>query len=148
MPELIIWKNQEIDRMKRDMDRLLARLWDDFCMPLSPRMMREIPFLDLAETEDSLVSKAEIPGVGPEDLDISITDDRLTIKGEIRQELIEEAEDYLRRETQYGVFARTIQLPCKVMIDDVKASYRNGVLIVVMPKCKAEAAREIKIRVK
>ncbi|MBU2498867.1 MAG: Hsp20/alpha crystallin family protein [Proteobacteria bacterium] len=148
MPALIIWKNQEIDRMKRDMDRLLARLWDDFSISLFPRTIRETPFLELSETEDALVVKAEIPGVGPEDLDISLTDDRLTIKGEIKQDMVDGGENYVRREKHYGLFSRTIQLPCKVLIDNVKASYRNGVLSVVMPKCKPEATREIKIRVR
>jgi HSP20 family protein len=82
MPGLIIWKNQEIDRLKRDMDRLFARLWDDFCIPLFPRGYREAPFIDLSETEDRLILRAEIPGVTPEDLDISITDGTLTIRGE------------------------------------------------------------------
>ncbi|MFH1124114.1 MAG: Hsp20/alpha crystallin family protein [Pseudomonadota bacterium] len=148
MPELIIWKNQEIDRLKRDMDRLFARLRDDFCMPLFPRSVRETPFLDLSETDDTLVVRAEIPGAGPEDLEISLSNDRLTIKGEVKQDPVDEGEDYLRREKHYGFFSRTIQLPCKVLIEDVKASYKDGVLTILMPKCKPEAAREIKIKVR
>ena len=148
MPELILWKNQEIDRLKRDMDRLFARLWDDFRMPLFPRSVRETPFLDLSETDDTLVVRAEIPGAGPEDLEISLSNDRLTIKGEVKQDLVDEGEDYLRREKHYGFFSRTIQLPCKVLIEDVKASYKDGVLTILMPKCKPEAAREIKIKVR
>ena len=62
--------------------------------------------------------------------------------------MMDEREEYLRSEEHYGLFSRTIQLPCKVLIDEVKANYRSGVLVVVMPKCKREAAREIKIRVK
>ena len=148
MPELIIWKNQEIDRLKRDMDRLFARLRDDFCMPLFPRSVRETLFLDLSETDDTLVVRAEIPGAGPEDLEISLSNDRLTIKGEVKQDLVDEGEDNLRREKHYGFFSRTIQLPCKVLIEEVKASYKDGVLTILMPKCKPEAAREIKIKVR
>ena len=148
MPELILWKNQEINRMKKDMDRLLARLWDDFSVPLFPRMTRETPFLDLSETEETLVIKAEIPGASPEDLEISINEDRLTIKGEVKQDQVDESEDYLRREKRYGFFSRTLHLPCKVLINDVKATYKDGVLSIVMPKCKPEPAREIKINVR
>ena len=148
MPELIIWKNQEINRLKRDMDRLFARLWDDFCTPIFPRAIRETPFIDLSETEDALILRAETPGAGPEDLEIYLSNDRLTIKGEITRDLAEEDEDFVRREEQREFFSRTIQLPCKVLMEDVKASHKNGVLTIHMPKCKPEAAREIKIKVK
>ena len=80
MPGLIIWKNQEIDKLRRDMDRLFARLRDDFGMPPFPKIGRDVPFIDLSETEDDLIIKAEIPGIDPEDLDISITEDILNSK--------------------------------------------------------------------
>jgi HSP20 family protein len=147
MPGLIIWKNQEIDRLKRDMDRLFARLWDDFCIPLFPRGYREAPFIDLSETEDRLILRAEIPGVTPEDLDISITDGTLTIRGESRENMATEGEDYRSTETGYGYFSRSIPLPCKVQMGDVKATYKDGLLTIVMPKCKPEPPREIKIRI-
>jgi len=98
MPGLIIWKNQEINKLRRDMDRLFARLWDDFGMPHFTRPSRDIPFIDLSETEEDLILKAEIPGLNAEDLDISITDDILTIKGEMKQELVKESENYHRME--------------------------------------------------
>jgi HSP20 family protein len=147
MPGLILWKNREMDRLRRDMDRLLDRLWDDFCVPLFPRVPRELPFIDLSETEDFLLVKAEMPGVRPEDMEISITDDRLTVKGEMKQNLVDDEEGYQRRERRYGSFTRTIQLPCRVHIDDVEATYKNGILNILMPKCKPESAREVKIKV-
>ena len=148
MPGLIIWKNQEINRLRRDIDRLFARLWDDFGMPIPSRSEREMPFMDLSETDDSLIIKAEVPGIQPEDIDISITDNILTIKGESKQMDSMEREDFHRMERRYGYFSRTLELPCKILIDDVKATYDKGVLSIVMPKCKADAAREIKVRVK
>ena len=147
MPGLIIWKNQEIDRLKRDMNRLLSRFWDDFCIPVFPRPLREGPFIDFSETEDHIILRAEIPGVKPEDLDISISDDTLTLRGEARQEKVTDEEDYQSTETGFGYFSRTIQLPCKVQINDVKATFKDGLLSVVMPKCKPEPRREIKIKV-
>ena len=148
MPGLIIWKNQEIDKLRRDMDRLFARLRDDFGMPLFPKIGRDVPFIDLSETEDDLIIKAEIPGIDPEDLDISITGDILNIKGEMKQEFVQDSENYHRVERRYGSFSRTIQLPCRVMTEDVKATYRKGILNIVMPKCKPETARALKIKVK
>ncbi|MFB0533339.1 MAG: Hsp20/alpha crystallin family protein [Desulfatiglandales bacterium] len=148
MPGLTIWKNQEINKLRRDMDRLFARLRDDFGMPHLPKIVRDLPFIDLSETEDDLIVNAEIPGINPEDLDISITEDILTIKGEMKQEFVEESENYHRMERQYGSFSRTLQLPCRVMIEDVKATYAKGILHIIMPKCKPERARAFKIKIR
>jgi HSP20 family protein len=90
MAALIIWKNQEIDRLKKDMDRLLARFRDDFCSPLLLRGFREEPYLELSETQDDLLLKAEIPDVRPKDLDITISDDLLTIRADVKQEAFTE----------------------------------------------------------
>ncbi len=148
MPGLIIWKNQEINKLRRDMDRLFSRLWDDFGMPHFTRPSRNIPFIDLSETEDDLILKAEIPGLNPEDLDIYITDDILTIKGEMKQELVKEGENYHRMERRYESFSRSIQLPCRVMIEDVEATYREGIVTIIMPKCKPEITQKVKIKIK
>lgn len=148
MPGLTIWKNQEIDKLRRDIDRLFARLRDDFGMPHFPRIARDVPSIDLLETEDDLIIKAEIPGIDPKDLDIFITGDILNIKGEMKQEFIEESEDYHQVERRYGSFSRTIHLPCRVMIEDVDATYKKGILNIVMPKCKPETARALKIKLK
>jgi len=148
MPGLIIWKNQEINKLRRDMDRLFSRLWDDFGMPHFTRPSRNIPFIDLSETEDDLILKAEIPGLNPEDLDIYITDDILTIKGEMKQELVKEGENYHRMERRYESFSRSIQLPCRVMIEDVEATHREGILTIIMPKCKPEITQKVKIKIK
>ena len=147
MPRLVIWKNQEIDRMRRDMDRLFSRIRDDFRMPIYPRIAKGIPSINVSETETDLIIQAEIPGVDPEDLDISLVEDIMTIKGEMREEHVLESENVHRMERRYGTFSRTLQLPCKVMIDDIKATYQKGILTIRMPKCKPEAAREIKIRI-
>jgi len=148
MPGLIIWKNQEINKLRRDMDRLFDRLWNDFGMPHFTRPPRDIPFIDLSETEEDLILKAEIPGLNPEDLDIYITDDILTIKGEMKQELVKEGENYHRMERRYESFSRSIQLPCRVMIEDVEATHREGILTIIMPKCKPEITQKVKIKIK
>jgi HSP20 family protein len=148
MAELIIWKNQEIDRLRRDMDRLLNRFRDDFCSPLLLKGFPGESYLDLSETQEDLLLRAEIPDVRPEDLDITISDNLLTIKAEVRQEAFSEGEGF-RESTQYSsFFSRSVQLPCKVHVDEVRASYRDGILNIVMPKCKPETVREIKIKVK
>jgi HSP20 family protein len=147
MAELIIWKNQEIDRLKKDMDRLLARFRDDFCSPLLLKGFREEPYLELSETQDDLLLKAEIPDVRPKDLDITISDDLLTIKAEVKQETFSEDEGFHERTQSRSFFSRTVQLPCKVHVDEVRATYEDGMLNIVMPKCKPATDRGIKIKV-
>jgi HSP20 family protein len=147
MAELIIWKNQEIDRLKRDMDRLLNRFRDDFCSPLLLKGFREEPNLELTETEDDLLLKAELPDVKPKDLDITIHDDLLTLKAEVKEETFSDGEGFREKRQTCSYFSRTIQLPCKVHVDEVRASYQHGVLNIVMPKCKPEKARGIKVKV-
>lgn len=148
MPGLVLWKNQEIRRLRRDIDRLFARLWDDFDAGYLATFEREMPHLDLSETDESLLVKAELPGVDPEDLDISISEDVLTIRGEMRQTTTNEEAAYHRIERRYGYFSRSIKLPCKVSIDDIQATFDKGVLRIDMPKCKPDRPREIKIRVR
>ena len=148
MPGLIIWKNQEMNKLKRDMDRLFSRLWDDFDMPLFPATARGIPFIDLSETEDNLIVKAEVPGMNPEDLDISISNDNLTIKGEIKQEFEIESKNDHRMERRNQYFSRTLILPCRVKIEKAKATCKEGVLSIIMPKRKSDKARQIKIKVR
>lgn len=147
MPGLMLWKNQEINRMRRDMERLLCRLGDDFGVPFIHGGIREVPSIDLSETGDTLIIKAEVPGIDPEDLEISVNDDVLTIRGEIRQESVSDEERFHRIERRKGSFTRTLRLPCRVRIEDVNAIYQNGVLNVVMPKCLPEKAKGVKIQV-
>ncbi len=148
MPGLTLWKDREIDRLRRDMDRLFARLWDDFGMPHLPKITRNIPAIDLSESEENLMIRAEIPGINPEDLDISVTEDRLHIKGEMKQESVDEGDAYHRLERRYGSFTRDIQLPCRVMKEEVKATYKQGILTIVMPKCKPEPDRFFRVKVR
>jgi HSP20 family protein len=103
--------------------------------------------VDLSETEESLVLRAEIAGMKPEDLEISISNDVLTLRGEATREDETDEEGYRSTERGSRSFSRTIQLPCKVEINEVKATYKDGLLSVVMPKCKPEPPREIKVKV-
>jgi HSP20 family protein len=148
MPELIVWKNKRMDKLRRDMDRICTKVCDEFGIPLFLETAAELPSIEVSETEDSVILRAEVPDINPEDLDISITDDTLRIRGEKRQERVEEEGGIKRTERRYGSFSRTLQLPCRIDLDDVKATYREGILNIVMPKCSPEQVREIKVKVK
>ena len=133
--------------MKRDIDRL----WDSFFEEgLRSRVEGEeewLPALDRAETDNEIVVKAEVPGMDPKDIDISLSDGMLTIKGEKKQEREEKESDYHLIERSYGAFSRSVQLPKEVQRNKIKASYKNGVLSITLPKSEEAKKKEITIKV-
>jgi HSP20 family protein len=151
--ELTTWKPfrelepfRDFERMRRDMDRL----WGSFFQRGARRTDEDtewLPSLDVAETKDEIVVKAEVPGMDPKDIDISLSDGLLTIKGEKKQEREEKEEDYHLVERSYGTFTRSIRLPKEVRRDKISASYKNGVLKVTLPKSEEAKQKEIKIKV-
>ena len=143
MPGLIIWKNRELDKMKRDIERLMSRLRNDFSLSALSRLEQRGPYIELSETADNLIVKAEILGIDPENLEVSIIEGVLTIRGETKHETTGEGGNYRRHES----FSRSIQLPCKIEMTDIEATYKEGTLVIVMPKCKPDAVWEIKIKV-
>jgi len=151
--ELTTWKPfrelehfRDFERMRRDMDRL----WGSFFQRGVRRTDEDaewLPSLDVAETKDEIVVKAEVPGMDPKNIDISLSDGLLTIKGEKKQEREEKEEDYHLVERSYGTFTRSIRLPKEVRRDKISASYKNGVLKVTLPKSEEAKQKEIKIKV-
>ena len=103
------------------------------------------PFVDMRETKDDLVLTVEIPGVREKDVTVSITGDLLSVKGERRFEQELEEHSVLHLERAYGTFERLIQLPMPVQADKVKATYRDGVLEIRLPKADEVKPKEIKI---
>jgi HSP20 family protein len=144
--EITPWKPFEFDRIRREMDRL----WDSF-LEGRPRRAEEggewLPSLDVSETKNDLVIKAELPGMDPKDIDISLINGFLTIKGEKKQEKEEKDENYHLIERSYGSFTRSVRLPREVQSDKITASFKNGVLRVTLPKSEEAKKKEIKIKV-
>ena len=103
--------------------------------------------LDVVENKDEFVVKASIPGINPDDLDISYSDDTLTIKGEIKSDKDYKEDQYHLRERRYGSFARSISLPTKVKGDSIEASYQNGVITLRLPKSEEVKPKRIPIKV-
>jgi HSP20 family protein len=101
------------------------------------------PAVDIIENHKSFKIKAELPGINPEDVEISVTDGFLTLKGHIKEETEEKDQNYLRRETCFGAFQRTIALPDTANCDKSEATFKNGVLRIEVPK-KAEAVQKPK----
>lgn len=149
MPGLILWKDQEINKLRRDMDSLIDRLWDDFGRWACPRgYPGGAPIIYLSETDDTLIVQAEMPGIDPTDLDVSIAEDVLTIRGSMQQVVVNQNAGYTSRESRRGYFTRSVQLPCKVLMDAVQAALQEDRLEIVLPKCKEEHARKVRIRVR
>lgn len=101
--------------------------------------------IDVYQTEDAIVIKSIIGGVRPEDLDISVTSDMVTIRGS-REEAEESIGDnYYYQECFWGSFSRSVILPCDVKVDGVEASMKNGVLVVTLPKVEKNTSTKIKV---
>ena len=103
------------------------------------------PAVDVAETEKEYIVKAELPGMDKKDIDISLTDGVLTVRGEKRHEKKEEKENYHYMESHYGTFSRSVRLPDDASIEKIDATYTDGVLTVTVPKTEAAQPKKIKI---
>ena len=104
--------------------------------------------LDVYHTPESLVIRAAIPGVKPEDVDVAVTGNILTIKGEAKGEEEVKERSYLLRERRYGGFSRTVTLPRGLKTDEIDATYDEGVLTLTIPKAEEARPRAIKVNVK
>lgn len=102
--------------------------------------------LDVAETEDNFVVTASAPGVSPDDIDITLTDNTLTIKGEMRKDETVEEEKYHLRERRYGSFSRSLTLPTPVDAESIEANFENGVLTIHLPKTEAVRPKRINVK--
>jgi HSP20 family protein len=106
-----------------------------------------VPAIDLYEEKDEVVAKAELPGLDKNDIQISISDHLLTIKGEKKKEEEIKEADYYRSERSYGSFVRNVELPKEVDTGKARASFKNGVLEIRMPKSEEAKKKEIKLNV-
>jgi HSP20 family protein len=109
---------------------------------------RWCPAVDISENGDNLFVDVEIPGMKKEDINISLENNVLSLQGEKKQEKEVKEENYHRWERNYGSFARSFELPVQVQSDKIKASYRNGVLHIELPKAEEVKPREIPIEVR
>jgi HSP20 family protein len=127
----------------------LPRAWRRFP---SLKKLKELegisPVVDMYDKKDEIVVKAEIPGVPKENVKISLSDNTLTIKGEIKKEEEVKEEDYYYAERSYGSFARALSLPAKVKADKIKANFKDGILEIHLPKSEEAKPKEIKIDIK
>ncbi len=106
-----------------------------------------MPTVDISETENGFEIRAELPGVSEKDVNVSVTDNLLTIKGEKHQEEETDGKDYHRLERRYGSFQRSFTLPRHIETDAIKAEFKDGVLTLGIPKAAAAKPTEVPITV-
>ena len=147
--------------LREEMDRLFDQFMSDWRMPSLPRdLLRLEPFqmpawgrgvvdvkFDVSETDDAIEMTAELPGMDEKDIDLTLSDGMLTIKGEKKSEKETKERDYYLSERRYGSFSRAMRVPDSVDQDKIKASFDKGVLNVVMPKRAEAKAKKKKIAI-
>ena len=104
--------------------------------------------VDVYQSDNDIVIRSTIAGVKPEDIDIDINNDMITIRGRRKEEIVAEEEDFFYKECYWGGFSRSIILPCEVQASKVKASLKNGVLTVTLPKIRNKKAVKVSVDVK
>lgn len=137
---------EDMKRFQREMNRFFDSFWFP-SLPVEGKgfpMLRE-PLADLKETEKDFVASVELPGVDKKDIQLNITDHNLEIRVEKKDETKIEKKGYVRAERSYKGFYRSISLPSKVLADQAKASCKNGILEVVMPKAEKKKARRLEV---
>jgi HSP20 family protein len=139
--------------LERAFDDFLSRRWPRLSGIEWPRLgemsgllERQAPSLDIVDGEKEVVVRAEIPGVDKKDLDVSIADRTLTIKGSTRKERKEERENYFRQEIRSGSFSRSVLLPADVNAAKAEASFKGGVLELHLPKTRTVTPQKVALR--
>jgi HSP20 family protein len=146
MSNLTRWEPmREMITLREAMDRLFD---DAFTRPMSASGVSVIPALDLYETSDEIVVRVNLPGMKSDDVQISVTGDMLTLRGEVKPAGNQKDVTYHILERKAGVFERTVTLPADVQAEKAKADFENGVLTITMPKSEIAKPKTISIKSK
>lgn len=146
MSNLTRWEPmRNVMTLREAMDRLFD---DAFTRPIGLSGFSTIPAIDMYQTADNVVVKAALPGLKPEEVQISVTADVLTLRGEVKEEKEDKDATYHIREQRYGSFERTLMLPTEVQTEKARAEFENGILTITLPKAEAVKPKTITIRSK
>ena len=132
---------REVDRMQQEMNRLFESYY-----PMRMRTAPGYPAMNIWTNEEGIQLTAEVPGVHPEDIDINVVGETLTLNGERKADELEEGSRYHRQERGYGKFTRSIQLPFPVNVSGVEATFKNGVLNITLPRAEEDKPRKIAVK--
>lgn len=137
---------KELDRFRRDFDDLLDRFLGDRMTSTLPKSA-ELPALESFVEEGKLVVRADLPGIDPKDVEVTVAGDTLTLRGKRERRHEESGRNFIHREISYGAFERSVRLPEGVKADDITASYRNGVLELTVPMPGEAAVHKVPIQI-
>ncbi len=136
---------RELATMRSMMDRLMDE--DVFRLPRQWERSNEFGLaLDVAEKNDAYIVKASVPGVAPEEVEVTLSDNVLTIKGEMKEDKEIKEETYHVRERRFGQFMRSVTLPMPVNADKIEAINENGVLTLTLPKAESTKPKKIEVK--
>ncbi|MFZ1041746.1 MAG: Hsp20/alpha crystallin family protein [Anaerolineales bacterium] len=146
MTNLIRWEpEREMMTLREAMDRLFD---DAFTRPLSLTESQRGLALDMYQTDDEVVVKAALPGMKADDVQINITGDVLSIKGEMKEKNETKEKNYHIREQRWGSFERSVMLPTSVVSDKAKAEFEDGILTVTLPKAEEVKPKIVTVKAK
>jgi HSP20 family protein len=146
MTNLVRWEPfREMLTLREMMDRMIDEVFE---RPFGVTFAGQVPAIDMYQTDNEVVVKAALPGVKADDVQISVTGDVLTIKGEIKQEEEQKGRSYHIREHRWGAFERSIILPTAVVADKAKAEFENGILTITLPKAEEVRPKTITVKAK
>lgn len=129
--------------------REMERVWEDFFDggALAQRVLGSSePAVEVSDTKDTVIVKAQVPGMTKDQIQVQVTGDLLTIQGEMREEEKKEDKNYYRREFRYGAFTRVVALPTAVQADKAEAELKDGILQVTIPKSEESKAKAVPIK--
>jgi HSP20 family protein len=129
------------DRMNRLFETPFRGRWEDSALTAWS------PAVDIYETENELILKADLPDMNEKDIDVRVENNMLTVRGERKFEQKVKEENYLRIERTYGAFSRSFSLPATVNTENIKAEYKNGVLTVELPKRAEAKPKQVKVSI-
>jgi HSP20 family protein len=132
---------RELTTLQDQFNRLVDQMW-------GTRQESWLPAVDVFDTKDAVVLKAELAGMNPDDIQIEVEDNVLTIKGERKFEEKVDDERYYRIERRFGSFQRSLALPQGVKADEITATYEDGILTVTVPKAEEEKPKRIEVKAK
>lgn len=141
-----------MSRVERDFERMIEEFWN---RPISTWPWRwlprgvgvPVPVLDVYEEKDDIVVKAELPGISKEAIQVNLTNSTLTVKGEKKKHEEIKEEDYAYQERSYGAFTRTVDLPSEVKTEQVRATFKDGVLEIRLPKTEEAKKQSLSVKI-
>jgi len=148
MSELTLWKKEELDKLKKDLDFRFSRFRRGFGVPRALLERTETFATSLTDTGDYLILKTELPGVQADNIQLSVNEDTLSMAVKSSEDSVEQGANFQNFVKRRRSFSNAIKLPCRIVVEDVKATYQDNILKIKLRKYRPKEAHGINIEVK